>query len=854
MKHPRFAHTFEVVSELPEPLRPLRKLALNFRWTWRPEVQALFERADGRLWELSGHNPVELLSALPAARVQELAEDSSFVEALHSGAHELDEYLSSETWFDRAHPGRREETLIAYFCAEFGVSESLPIYSGGLGVLAGDHLKAASDLGVPLVGVGLLYARGYFRQRLTPDGWQHEDYPQYDFYRLPLELMVGPDQAPIRIEIENEHEDRPIVCQIWKAQIGRVPLLLLDSNVLENAPGDQGITDTLYGGDQETRLRQEMILGVGGIRALRALGYNPAVCHMNEGHSAFLAVERLRQLMKESGCEYSAARVAASAGNVFTTHTPVAAGFDAFPVDLTRRHAARMAQAAGLSFESLLAMGRGPSSGEDEPFNMALLAIDNAGYVNGVSKLHAEVARGMFQHLWPGFIEGELPVSAVTNGIHTATWTGARFAELFESRLGPAWRESPADAESWSGIESIPDEEIWRARCEQREELVNFVRRRLAKNRAGIAEWKAADLDAVLDPKALTVGFARRFATYKRANLMLSDRERLKRLLFDSARPLQIVLAGKSHPRDDAGKGMIQQLIGFIRDERAQSRMVFLEDYDMEVARALVHGVDVWLNNPRRPLEASGTSGMKVVPNGGLNCSILDGWWDEAYRSGLGWAFGEHRDYSDAGYQDWLDAMALYDVLEKEVLPKFYGRGPDGVPGEWVAMIKRSIGELAPAFSAERMVREYVDHGYEPAWNRFARFTEHGFAAAESAVEWRERVRAAWDKVKVVRVHDTADKRNVVGFELSIRAEVELGAIDPGEVAVQAIVGEVGANRELRTTRVVELSHVRHSGTCHEFEARVRCESVGHGGYTVRVIPRHPDVGVPKNLTLATWE
>ncbi|MFQ3678325.1 MAG: alpha-glucan family phosphorylase [Fimbriimonadaceae bacterium] len=667
MKHPKYAHSFEVFYELPEPLRELKRLAYNFRWTWHHETQELFREMDRTLWSEVEHNPVQLLNRIPRERLERLARDQMFLNDLGYAVEDLDRYLAEETWFDREYPGEREKTLIAYFCAEFGISEALPIYSGGLGVLAGDHLKAASDLGLPLVGVGLLYSRGYFRQVMTPDGWQQEVYPQYDFYNMPLTLVRGEDQQPIRVEIQLPERD--IVCQVWRADVGRVPLYLLDSNVLENAPADQEITDTLYGGDHEMRIRQEMSLGVGGLRALRAVGLNPTVCHMNEGHAGFLVLERIRQFMKENGCEFRVARKVVVSGNCFTTHTPVPAGFDLFTADMVDRYTKRIYESMGIGMKDVIRLGRINDDNEGEAFNMAVLAMENSNHVNGVSKLHAEVARGMFHSKWPNYPEDEVPIESVTNGVHTMTWVSRRFAQLFDNYLGLEWRRNSGDPKVWEKVWDIPDIAMWEARENQRGDMVRYVRRRLYQQleRQGVSRTEIGAVEQILDPRYLTVGFARRFATYKRATLMLADRERLKRILNHPERPVQIILAGKSHPKDEPGKRMIQELINFIRNEGARARMVFLEDYDMAIARALVQGVDVWLNNPRRPYEASGTSGMKVVPNGGLNCSVLDGWWNEAYRPGVGWAIGERREYGDQGHQDWLDSLSLYHILETEI-------------------------------------------------------------------------------------------------------------------------------------------------------------------------------------------
>lgn len=854
MKHPRFVHSFEVVSKLPEPLEGLQRLAANLHWSWNHEARMLFRDIDRNLWEQVGHNPVEVLAQVSPERLRRLAEDDGYLAAVRASVDQLDKYLAAPTWYSRAHGAPPAGHVIAYFCAEFGLSEALPIYSGGLGVLAGDHLKAASDLGLPLVGVGLLYSRGYFRQTLSHDGWQQEHYPEYDFHKMPLQLVLGEDQQPLRIEVEVG--ERTIRCHIWKSQVGRIDLYLLDSNVLENAPADQGITDTLYGGDQEMRIRQEIILGVGGMRALQALGLTPVVCHMNEGHAAFLTLERIRQFMIAHQCDLRTARKVVVSSNVFTTHTPVPAGFDLFPSDLLCKYAAKLIEPLGIPFDDFERLGKLDPENEGEQFNMAVFAMENANYVNGVSKLHASVTRSMFQNRWPDYPEEEVPVGAVTNGIHTLTWISQPMGELFDQHLGQAWRERPADPESWKGVYDIPDDELWETHESLRAELVRYARRKLRLDlvRRGATQTELQEAETILDPRILTIGFARRFATYKRATLMLSDRERLKALLFHPERPIQIVIAGKSHPRDDGGKGLIQDLYRFIHQEGARARMLFLEDYDMRVARRLVQGVDVWLNNPRRPHEASGTSGMKVVPNGGLNCSVLDGWWDEGYNPSVGWAIGEPRELADATQQDWLDSHALYHLIETDIAPKFYHRMSGSVPKAWVQMMKHSIAQLAPRFSTARMVSDYAGSYYVPAWKAYEALTANELAPAKEAVAWRDRIRKDFSKVEIRSVEHDAGASNLVGSHCKVRASVYLNGFQPSEVRVQVVYGQVGSNRELVHNVVVDMRFAGSDGEGTQYEADIGMESAGHHGFSIRVVPSHPNIVIPAELNQVVWE
>ncbi len=853
MRNPKFTHTIEVVWDLPEPIRALKKLAMNFRWSWHHETRDLFRSIDKDLWDLSHHNPIEFLYSIDRERLARLATDSVFLAKLKACEKDLDDYLAAETWYSRQQ-NRIEGERFAYFCAEFGVSEGLPIYSGGLGILAGDHLKAASDLGLPLVGVGLLYARGYFRQQLNPDGWQQEIYPQYDFYGMPLTLIKNENNAPLRVEVE--FPDRTVNCQIWRADIGRISLYLLDSNVLENAPTDQGITDTLYGGDEEMRIRQEMILGIGGMRALKALGISPTVCHMNEGHAAFLSIERIRQFMLDHGCDFKTARQVIVNGNVFTTHTPVPAGFDLFTKDLLERYLGKLVASSSLNFDEFLRLGRIDPENQGEAFNMAVLAMENANYVNGVSKLHAEVTRSMFHSRWPDYPESEVPIDAVTNGIHTLTWISRRSTELFDEYLGSTWRDDAGNPQAWAGVEDIPDHELWAVRENQRGDLIRFVRKRLqndmAKRNAAVPDFQL--MGGILDPRILTIGFARRFATYKRATLMLSDRQKLLELLNHAERPIQIVIAGKSHPRDDGGKKLIQELVRFVNYEGGRHRMVFIEDYDMEVGRALVQGVDVWLNNPRRPMEASGTSGMKVVPNGGLNCSILDGWWDEGYDPGVGFAIGDRNDFPDQGQQDWLDSQSLYGLIESEIAPKFYHRPDNGLPTGWIQMMRKSIKNLAPMFSTGRMVQEYAEKFYLPSSEAYAKMQSNDLAQAKSALDWRSRVRGAWNEVRILGSSNDTGAKVDLGQPFTVSANVVLGSLKPEDVKVQALVGRMGANRELVDFTPINLSPVGQEGESTKYEGQVQLSEPGHRGYTIRVIPSHDDVSVPSELNLVRWQ
>lgn len=654
--------TFTVVPALPVALERLRDLAFNLRWAWNHDTIELFRRLDSDLWESSGHNPVLMLGAIDQTQLEAAAADEGFLAHLDRVAHEFDAYLAGEsTWFQRTH-GASDGPLVAYFSAEFGLTECLSIFAGGLGILAGDHLKSASDLGIPLVGVGLLYQQGYFRQYLNEVGWQQEADIDNDFHNLPVSLARRPDGTPVTVEVE--YAGHPVFAQVWRAQAGRVALYLLDTNVPLNHPVDRHITHQLYGGDQEIRIKQEMMLGIGGYRALQALGLSPMVYHMNEGHAAFLALERVRWLMQRHSLGFAEAREVAAASLVFTTHTPVEAGHDRFPADLMDRYFTDYSRHLGLSRYEFLGLGRLDPNHDSEAFCMTVLALRLADHSNGVSQLHGQVSRRMWQGLWPGVPEDEIPIEYVTNGVHSRSWISLEMNHLYDRYLGPRWREEPADRTIWQRAERIPAEELWRTHERRRDRLVAFARRRLRAQleHRGAPQVEIEAADEVLDPGALTIGFARRFAPYKRATLLLADEARLARLLNNPDRPVQLIFAGKAHPRDEAGKRLCQQIAVLARKPEFRHRVVFLEDYDLAVARYLVQGADIWLNNPRRPMEASGTSGMKAAANGVLNLSTLDGWWDEAYQPEVGWAIGRREVDDNSALQDQVEAEALYIV------------------------------------------------------------------------------------------------------------------------------------------------------------------------------------------------
>jgi starch phosphorylase len=703
--------------------------------------------------------------------------------------------------------------------------------------------------------VGLAYRNGYFQQYLSADGWQQESYPELDFYNLPLEPLKYSDGQSVQVRVDLP--DNAVFCKVWKAQVGRVPLYLLDTNLPENAPGDRDITARLYGGGSEMRIKQEIVLGIGGVRALEALGVSPTVFHMNEGHSAFLALERIRVLIESNNAlTFDEARQLVMGTNVFTTHTPVPAGIDFFSPELMLKYFRHFIPTLKLDDEGFLALGREDVTNRKQGFSMAVLAIRLADQYNAVSALHGEVSRKMWHNLWPGVPEVEVPVKHVTNGIHTRTWLSPDIMYVLDRYLGDAWMSDPTDHSVWEGVNQIPDEELWRAHERGRERLVSWVRPTLKNQlqRRGATYEEVLVADEVLDPEALTIGFARRFATYKRGALLLREPARLRKLLEDSKRPIQFVFAGKAHPADHEGKELIKAIVNFARDPAFRRRFVFVENYDMNVARYLVQGVDVWLNTPRRPYEASGTSGMKAAANGVLNCSILDGWWVEGYGPDVGWAIGHGEIYPDANYQDQVESQALYDILEKQIIPLFYNRSVDNFPREWIARIKNCLRKLAPVFNTNRMVREYAEKFYIPASGRGQVLAQDNLRRAVELAHAKDRYRAKWGNIRVVGVHTSGNGHYKVGDKVQVEALLDLPEMDPRDLAVQLYAGTITSAGEIDQPQVLNMQHARQMApNRHLFTGTIECRTSGRQGFALRVVPGHPDMATPFEPGLIIW-
>ena len=853
--------TFTVLPHLPARLQGLQQLAYNLWWCWNHEAVSLFRRIDEDLFQKLENSPVKLLANVGQERFDQLLRDDGFLAHMDRVVHALHQYLEGHTWFQETY-GKGDaspEALVnryrmAYFSAEFGIHESVPVYSGGLGLLAGDHLKAASDLGLPLVGVGLMYREGYFRQYLNVDGWQQERYPENDFYNLPLIPETKPDGTPLLVGTPMPGRD--VWARIWRIQVGRIPLYLLDTNIANNNPDDRQITARLYGGDHDLRVRQEMVLGIGGFRALRAMGKQPVVCHMNEGHSAFCGLERIRQLMDEHNLDYATAKEAVISGTCFTTHTPVPAGNDIFAPPLMQHYFSGYLPQLRIDWQEFLGLGRQNPHDPNEPFCMTVLAIRLSNTSNGVSKLHGDVSRKMWKAIWPELPEAEVPITSITNGVHSRTWMAPEFSQLYDRYLGVQWEERPTDHSIWRRVDNIPNAELWRTHERRRERLVVFARQRLRQQmeRRGAPPAEIARSEEVLDPETLTIGFARRFATYKRGTLIFRNLERLAAIVSDKDRPVQFVFAGKAHPRDHGGKELIAEINHVCRRPEFRRRMVFIEDYDVNVARYLVQGVDVWLNNPRRPLEASGTSGMKVCINGGINLSILDGWWVEGYTGDNGWAIGAGEEYTDLTYQDDIESRSIYDLLEQEIVPLFYNRSTDGLPRGWLKTMKRAMSTVCPMFNTSRMVQEYMEKCYSPSADRFTRLSLENLQRATNLAQWRQRLKRAWNQVRVENVEANGADPMHVGALLEVSAKVNLGSLAPDDVEVQLFHGVVDNLGNIPAPATVAMSHNGHQqGSTWQFKGVIPCRASGQYGYAVRVLPRNGDLPNPFEPGLVCW-
>lgn len=836
---------FLVRPAIPAPLSRMSELAYNLLWSWEPPIRALFRRLDPALWKESGYNPVMMLGRVSQEALERAAADPRYLAHYAQACQRYDAHMQN---------GRAPSSgkLTAYFSAEYGLSECLPIYSGGLGILSGDHLKSASDLNLPLIGVGLLYQQGYFRQVLNADGWQQERYGDNDFYTLPIQSVKDGFGEDLKVTVKLP--TGPLIIQVWRMDIGRIKLYLLDTNIPDNGlPQDRDITDQLYGGDMDTRIRQEIVLGIGGLRALRAMNLEPTVFHMNEGHSAFLAVERIRALMEEHRLTFDEALEATRTDNVFTTHTPVPAGIDLFDAGMMHYYFQDYCRESGIEFNRFMELGRRNPGDMGERFSMAVLAVKTSSYRNAVSRLHRRVAQEMWHDLWPDLPVWEVPLTSITNGVHLPSWINSDLSDLYDQYLEPDWRDHTTDSKTWELVDEIPDEELLEVHRRRKRRLIAFIRDRQT---ASAVRRKAASSELrhsteVLDPSVLTIGFARRFATYKRANLIFRDPERLKRILTNKDRPVQIIIAGKAHPKDHPGKSQIRDVVQYSRDPDLWKHIVFIEDYDMKVARELVQSCDIWLNTPRRGEEACGTSGMKAAMNGVLNLSILDGWFDEAYEECGGWAIGDREPYSDD--QDNMHASAIYYLLENEIVPMFYERRDHGTQ-EWMRRVKQSLRYLSPQFDCRRMLREYDHELYAPAHLAFTAQVQSHFESARRRVKWSSKVHEAWDRVHFVETGPAPTGPVTSGAIVPVRATVDLAGLDPEDVRVELVMGRVGASGSLEDTEVMVLPVVERNGSTAVFAKDIAPQQTGRLGYALRISPNHYDDPLTRPCTsLLKW-
>jgi len=845
--------SFTVIPSLPAKLEFLRILAYNLWWSWNWEAIDLFKRLDYELWETSGHNPVKMLGSINQHRLLEASKDEAFLAHMNRVKERFERYLKCPIGTIQTHL-EPIHTLIAYFSFEYGLHESIPIYSGGLGVLAGDLIKSASELGFPLVGVGILYRYGNFKQYLNPEGWQQEIFPENDFYNLPVMLIRKNENEPLLIDIELA--DRKIFSYIWRMYVGRIMLIFLDTNVPQNSTADREITAKLYGGDSEMRIKQEILLGIGGIKALTALGITPTIYHMNEGHSAFLGLERIKMMMEKYNFNFDEAKEAVMASNVFTTHTPVKAGIDLFSPELMEKYFSNYYKKLSISWDEFIGLGRVNPKNKDEPFCMPVLAMKLAKHINGVSKLHAKISRKMWQGLWPEIPENEIPIISITNGVHIRFWLSSEMASLYDRYLGPQWVDKPMDQNVWKRATSIPDSELWRAHERMREQLVAYARRllvkQLKKRGASLSEIEMAK--EVLDPTALTIGFGRRFAEYKRGYLIMKNPDRLKKIINNPEKPVQIIFAGKAHQKDNQGKEIIRQIVQIARHEELRKKIVFLEDYDIALAQYMVQGVDIWLNTPRRPLEASGTSGMKVVANGGINMSVLDGWWCEGYKGENGWAIGAGEIYEDYEYQDEVESRAIYDLLEKEIVPLFYKRGTDGLPREWIAIMKNSITTLCPYFNTNRMIEEYGELFYVPGTINFFKLMQDDKKKIHEIASWKRKIRENWNQIEIKEVTPCSQNVLKVGDQFVVEAKIILGNLTPNDVLVELYYGKMDSQGNIKNSKRAIMKQIKEiEKGIYLYKGSTRCRESGHQGYAIRILPFHEYLSSSFEMGLIKW-
>lgn len=842
-----------VMPKLPERISGLSELSKNLWWSWNSYSLRLYEYIDADLFNKLNKNPVKFLSQINQKRLIEISNDSEFLKEYDMVMENFHGYLNNkDTYYNKTFPDEKN-AVIAYFSAEYGLDEILPIYAGGLGILSGDHCKSASDLGIPFVPVGLLYKDGYFNQKINKDGSETFEYTSATIEDLPILPALDDDGNELIVPVE--FPGRIVYLKTWKINIGRISLYLLDSDIDLNSEIDRQLTLKLYGGNQETRISQEIILGIGGMKLLELLHINPTIYHMNEGHSSFVVLEVIKKFMKEKNVSFEVAKRLASACTIFTTHTPLPAGNDIFPVDLMDRYFASYSSELGISRLDFLNMGARVDGSLNSGFDMAVLALKIVGKRNGVSKLHGSVSRKLFGAIWPDVVTDEVPITYVTNGVHTCTWLAPNLKELYNAYMRPFWQEKAEELDVWNDIDNIPDKDLWKTHVTQKEKLINMVRKNLKeqKIRNGAPIEEINDVDKMLDPSALTIGFARRFATYKRADLIFKDLERITKILNDPDKPVQIIFAGKPHPADIQGQDLVKRIYEISNMPQFKGKVILLENYNMHVARYLVSGVDVWLNNPRRPLEASGTSGEKAGLNGVVNFSILDGWWYEGFNGLNGYAIGDNTEYTNYELQDSADSISIYNILENEIIPDYYDKDSSGLSKKWLKKMKSSIKTVGGIYNTNRMLCDYLNKLYIPQIRNITS-SYSNVENVSSFVTWENFVKENWSNVKVLSQGSLDEISTNAGDEVNVNCTVDLGKLTPDDVLVELYYGKFDANSQLIESKYKEMNLVNsNDNNCYNYHASVTIDNGGNYGYTFRVLPKHPLLINKQDLSLVKW-
>lgn len=844
-----------VIPKVPDRISRLEELAYNLWWSWNTETLKLFKAIDIELWDNCQKNPIKFINNVEQSKLEEAAVNEDFLSHYDLILSKFDSYMNdTNTWFNKTYP-EKKNNKIAYFSAEYGLDESFPVYSGGLGILSGDHCKSASDLGLPFVAVGLLYRQGYFNQRINRDGWQEATYTELDISELPVKPVFTKEGEELVINID--FPGRVVFAKVWQVNIGRIKLYMLDTNVESNSQYDRDITARLYGGDQEMRIQQEIFLGIGGLKVLKAMGISPTVYHMNEGHSAFICIELIKNLIQEKQIPFADAKEIVSSCTIFTTHTPVPAGIDIFPVALMDKYFGSYWNQMGISRHEFMEMGMSQSSDAGQSFNMGVLALKVAGKKNGVSKLHGEVSRNIFGDVWPLVPKEEVPITHVTNGVHTLTWLDSNLKALYDEYLPTDWESNISSAKTWKAVDKIPNRKLWELHRHSKAKLFEMVRQNLKEQmeRNGENPGEIMKVDSMLDPDVLTIGFARRFATYKRANLIFRDIERIKRILGNPDMPVQIIFAGKAHPADRPGQEIIKNIYDISRMPEFKGKVILLENYNMNVARYLLHGVDIWMNNPRRPLEASGTSGQKAAINGAINFSILDGWWIEGYKNNSGWSIGKNEYYSSLNHQDNVDSDSIYTTLEKQIVPLYYTTDMNGVPNDWVEKMKASIKVVAPEFSTERMLKDYTNDYYIPQIERYNSIMQDNYAKISDLCNWKNYISQNWESIHINPINLTAYENTPICVNQSIAPAclAYLGNIDPKDVSVEVYYGKISDDGELTESASCPMNLVQKNGDMYEYKAEIPMKNGGNYGFTYRVVPKNSMLINKQDMGLVKW-